>query len=87
MTAKQGAAILCEILGVMNKLPAGLEVLDFHADGIFLNGKIDIEEAAAALGVTPVERKPVEWDEDTVKALIAFFLAGDVMVYTYEKKT
>ena len=84
MTTKQGAAILREILGVMDKLPKGVEVLDFHTDGIFLNGKIDIEEAAAALGVTPVERKPVAWAEDTVKA---FFLAGDVMVYTYEKKT
>ena len=45
---------------------------------------IDIEEAATALGVPSVERKPVAWDENTVKA---FFLAGDVMVYTYEKKT
>ncbi len=84
MTTKRGAAILREILGVMDKLPEGVEVLDFHTDGIFLNGKIDIEEAATALGVPSVERKPVEWDENTVKA---FFLAGDVMVYTYEKKT
>lgn len=82
MTAKQGAAILREILSVTEKLPAHVEILDFCKDWIFLRDKIDIEEAATALGVPSVERKPVEWGEDTVKV---FFLAGNVMVYTYEK--
>lgn len=82
MTKQEALDKLDAMRSVMDKLPAGVEVLDFHADGIFMNGRIDIEEAAAALGVPSVENKPVKWSEDTVKA---FFCAGDVRVYTYEK--
>lgn len=88
MTNMQGGASINEILGVMDKL-SGADILAIRVEDrgcrdalmeIFLNG--GIEEAAAALGVPSVEREPLRGREDSVKA---FFWAGDVRVYTYEK--